>query len=128
MFLAYLAIFRPLFTFRNRCTALDLKSIYFSAIALSLFTLKYICLRTKLFFIPMLFSTCGVHVCAPFVCVFPLVECLEGSGKPQETSIRIVDIPPVIQTGHLPNSSHKCYCLKQFAQLFGNMNGCTLLT
>jgi hypothetical protein len=46
MFRLNLAIFKQQFTFRNRHTALDLKSIYFSAIALSLFTLKYIYFRT----------------------------------------------------------------------------------
>jgi hypothetical protein len=44
MFRPYLAIFRHLFTFRNRRTALDHKSKYFSVMA---FTPKYIFLRTS---------------------------------------------------------------------------------
>jgi hypothetical protein len=71
MFRPYLPIFGQLFTFRNRRTALDLKSIYFNATALSLYTLKYISLRTKL-----LRSRAIFLVCAPLVCVFPLVECM----------------------------------------------------
>jgi hypothetical protein len=61
-----LSNFRKLFTFWNRRNALDLKSIYFHAIALSLFTLKYVCLR-KNSLRSTFFSFCGVHVCDPFV-------------------------------------------------------------
>jgi hypothetical protein len=47
--------------------------MYFHAIALSLFTLKYVCLRTKLSLRSALFSFRAVHICAPFVRVFSLV-------------------------------------------------------
>jgi uncharacterized protein (DUF2062 family) len=69
----YLAIFRQLFTFLNRRTALDLKSVYIHATALSLFTLKCVCLRIKLSLRYALFPFIGVHVYAPFVCMFSLI-------------------------------------------------------
>jgi hypothetical protein len=60
MFFPYLVIFRQLFTFWNRCIALDLKSIYFHVIALLLLTVTYVCLRTTLPFPSALFG--DVHV------------------------------------------------------------------
>jgi hypothetical protein len=52
MFRPYLAIFRQMFTFtrRNCHIALDLKSLYFYAIALLLFTQKYVWERNSLVF------------------------------------------------------------------------------
>jgi hypothetical protein len=41
--------------------------------ALSLFSIKYVCLRIKLSLHFALFSFCSIHVCAPFVCMFSLV-------------------------------------------------------
>jgi hypothetical protein len=52
MFQPYLAIFRQLFTCRNRGTVLDLTSTYFSAIALMLLTLKYVRLFEKKYLSP----------------------------------------------------------------------------
>jgi hypothetical protein len=63
----YLAIFSQLFTYWNCRSVLELKLIYFHAIVLSLFTLKYVCLRIKPSLHSASFSFCGVHVCAPFV-------------------------------------------------------------
>jgi hypothetical protein len=70
----YLAIFRKLFTFRNRRSVLDLKSIHFPCYCISLFTLKYVCFITKFFSFPTLFSFCRIHVFTTFVHIFPLVE------------------------------------------------------
>lgn len=57
--------------FENHRTALCLKSICFSAIVLSLFALKCVWEWSSLY--SVLFSFCGVHVCAMFVCLFSLV-------------------------------------------------------
>jgi hypothetical protein len=43
---------------------------------MSLFTLKCVCLRIKLSLRSALFSFCGVHICAPFICMFSLIECM----------------------------------------------------
>jgi hypothetical protein len=60
MFQPSLVIFKQLFTFWNW------------HIALSLFTLKCVCLRTKLSLRSAFFSFCGVRVCAHFICMFSL--------------------------------------------------------
>jgi hypothetical protein len=72
MFQPYLPIFTQMFTFWNHHTALDLKSIYYHVTALSLFKLKYVCLRTKLSYWSAIFSFCGIYVCAPFIYLFSL--------------------------------------------------------
>jgi hypothetical protein len=71
MFRPYLVIFRQLFTFRNCRTALAHKSIYFHAAAFVVHTKT--CLFENETLRSALFSFCSVHVCAPFVCMFPLV-------------------------------------------------------
>jgi hypothetical protein len=62
MFRPYLATFRQPLTVWNGRTALELNSIYFHAIVLWLFTLKRVCLWTKLSHRSALFSFCGVNV------------------------------------------------------------------
>jgi hypothetical protein len=56
--------------FENRHTALDLKSMYFCAIALLLFTLKCVCLRIKTLSMLCYFP---FHISVPIVCVFLLI-------------------------------------------------------
>jgi hypothetical protein len=63
MFQLNLAIFRRLSTFSNHRTAVDRESIHVNAIALSLFTLKHICLEQNSFFVLALFSTCSIQCC-----------------------------------------------------------------
>jgi hypothetical protein len=60
--------------FRNRHTALGHN--IFTCYCISLFTLNYVCLRVKLSLSSLLFSFCGVHVCAPFVYMYSLVGCM----------------------------------------------------
>jgi hypothetical protein len=84
--LQFLSHFPSMHSSKNRPTALDLRSIYFHAMILSLFTLKCVCLRIKLS-VPRYFALAASmfaplsYVCSQYLRLCPLFQkvntCLE---------------------------------------------------